>query len=150
MTFHENSINEHGWSGYGYSIVDPETGVGGYLIEGKGNGAVLLDGALNLASVIQIWGYLIKGKVAMSALSMAILPYISIIVMALLYFAFVLMLFGFFDPDCGGSPYCDATQHINMIAASASSIKLMSSSSVIGVLIGFYVFVMFMKGKYAY
>ena len=38
VTFHERSINAHGWSGTGYSIVDPETGVGSYLIEGKGNG----------------------------------------------------------------------------------------------------------------
>ncbi|WP_347486121.1 hypothetical protein ABFV80_001140 [Vandammella animalimorsus] len=38
VTFHEARIHEHGWSGYGYSIVDPETGAGAYLIEGKGNG----------------------------------------------------------------------------------------------------------------
>ncbi|WP_347486130.1 hypothetical protein ABFV80_001149 [Vandammella animalimorsus] len=41
VTFHEARINEHGWSGYGYSIVDPETGAGAYLIEGKGNGGWL-------------------------------------------------------------------------------------------------------------
>ena len=42
VTFHERGINAHGWSGTGYSIVDPETGVGSYLIEGKGNGGNLL------------------------------------------------------------------------------------------------------------
>ncbi|MDY0049807.1 MAG: hypothetical protein RBR73_03570, partial [Halothiobacillaceae bacterium] len=36
-----------GWTGYGYIIVDPETGAGAYLIEGKGNGMFLaaLDAA---------------------------------------------------------------------------------------------------------
>ena len=41
MTFHERPIKAHGWTGYGYSIVDPETGAGAYLIEGRGNGGVL-------------------------------------------------------------------------------------------------------------
>ena len=41
VTFHERGINAHGWSCTGYSIVDPETGVGSYLIEGKGNGGEL-------------------------------------------------------------------------------------------------------------
>ena len=37
VTFHEKAISAHGWSGQGYIIVDPETGAGAYLIEGKGN-----------------------------------------------------------------------------------------------------------------
>ena len=41
VTIHENPITAHGWTGYGYIIVDPETGAGAYLIEGKGNGAVI-------------------------------------------------------------------------------------------------------------
>lgn len=45
VTFHENQINAHGWTGYGYIIVDPETGAGGYIIDGKGNGG-WLDAAL--------------------------------------------------------------------------------------------------------
>lgn len=42
VTIHENPITAHGWTGYGYIIVDPETGAGAYLIEGKGNGGFLL------------------------------------------------------------------------------------------------------------
>jgi hypothetical protein len=38
VTVHEKPINAFGWSGYGYTIVDPETGAGAYLIEGSGNG----------------------------------------------------------------------------------------------------------------
>lgn len=45
VTVHERQISAHGWSGYGYTIVDPETGGGAYLIEGKGNGGVLTDTA---------------------------------------------------------------------------------------------------------
>jgi hypothetical protein len=42
VTVHERAINAHGWMGYGYAIVDPDTGGGSYLIEGGGNGAILL------------------------------------------------------------------------------------------------------------
>lgn len=47
VTFHESRINAHGWSGYGYIIIDPDTGAGAYLIEGSGNGGTLLLGLLN-------------------------------------------------------------------------------------------------------
>ena len=42
VTVHERAINAHGWSGYGYIVTDPETGAGGYIIEGKGNGGLLI------------------------------------------------------------------------------------------------------------
>ena len=45
VTVHESPISAHGWTGYGYIITDPDTGAGGYLIEGKGNGGVLTDTA---------------------------------------------------------------------------------------------------------
>ena len=41
VTVHEKAINAYGFSGFGYIIIDPDTGVGGYLIEGKGSGAFL-------------------------------------------------------------------------------------------------------------
>ncbi|MFZ1326284.1 MAG: hypothetical protein WAT67_09755 [Candidatus Contendobacter sp.] len=37
VTVHEKAINAYGFSGFGYIIIDPDTGVGGYLIEGKGS-----------------------------------------------------------------------------------------------------------------
>ena len=40
VTVHEKAINAYGFSGFGYTIIDPETGVGGYLIEGKGSAHV--------------------------------------------------------------------------------------------------------------
>lgn len=42
VTFHERQISAHGWTGYGYVITDPDTGAGAYLIEGGGNGAILI------------------------------------------------------------------------------------------------------------
>ncbi|WP_263144146.1 transglutaminase-like domain-containing protein [Pseudomonas sp. RIT-PI-AD] len=41
VTIHERAITAHGWNGFGYLIIDPETGTGAYLIEGKGNGGQL-------------------------------------------------------------------------------------------------------------
>ena len=38
VTVHEKSINKHGWKGFGYIVIDPETGAGAYIIEGSGNG----------------------------------------------------------------------------------------------------------------
>ena len=51
VTFHEGQISAHGWTGVGYTITDAETGAGAYLIEGKGNGAVIfiLIGLLSFA-----------------------------------------------------------------------------------------------------
>jgi hypothetical protein len=42
VTVHEKAISAFGWTGYGYSIVDPDTGASGYLIEGSGNGGVFI------------------------------------------------------------------------------------------------------------
>ena len=41
VTVHEKAITAFGWTGYGYTIVDPDTGAGAYIIEGKGNGGWL-------------------------------------------------------------------------------------------------------------
>ena len=41
VTVHEKPISAHGFTGYGYTITDPETGAGAYMIEGKGNGGWL-------------------------------------------------------------------------------------------------------------
>lgn len=42
VMIHQSSITAEGWSGAGYSVVDPETGAGGYLIEGGARGGFLL------------------------------------------------------------------------------------------------------------
>ena len=42
VTVHEKAINAYGFSGFGYTIIDPDTGVGAYLIEGKGSGGLVI------------------------------------------------------------------------------------------------------------
>ena len=46
VTVHEKSINKHGWKGFGYIVIDPETGAGAYLIEGSGNEGKQIDAAI--------------------------------------------------------------------------------------------------------
>ncbi len=46
VTVHEKPISAHGFTGYGYTITDPETGAGAYLIEGRGNGGILIAAGL--------------------------------------------------------------------------------------------------------
>jgi hypothetical protein len=52
VTVHEQPINEFGWTGSGYVVVDPETGAGGYKLNGGGNGGSLdFEGAALLGFV---------------------------------------------------------------------------------------------------
>ena len=46
VTVHEKSINKHGWKGFGYIVIDPETGAGAYLIEGSRNEGKQIDAAI--------------------------------------------------------------------------------------------------------
>ena len=41
VTVHEAPITLSGWTGAGYTFIDPETGAGGYIIDGGSNGAWL-------------------------------------------------------------------------------------------------------------
>jgi hypothetical protein len=38
VTVHERPVTVGGWTGAGYTVIDTETGAGGYLIEGRANG----------------------------------------------------------------------------------------------------------------
>ncbi|MCY1078597.1 transglutaminase domain-containing protein [Archangium lansingense] len=42
VTVHQSPVEVNGWSGTGYIVIDPETGAGGYMIEGGANGGKLL------------------------------------------------------------------------------------------------------------
>jgi amino acid transporter len=76
VTIHEQPINAYGWTGYGYSIIDPETGEGGYVIEGSGNGSLyILVGAvfliLALITVLQFGATLLLSyNIILSELAM--------------------------------------------------------------------------------
>jgi hypothetical protein len=55
VTIHEAPITQDGWTGAGLTIIDPNTGAGGYLIEGGSNGAWLAgfgQGASFAATVV--------------------------------------------------------------------------------------------------
>ena len=41
VTIHEKPITQSGWTGAGYTTIDPETGAGGYMIDGGSNGGDL-------------------------------------------------------------------------------------------------------------
>lgn len=43
ITIHEAPITQDGWTGAGFSVIDPNTGAGGYLIEGGSNGGSLIS-----------------------------------------------------------------------------------------------------------
>jgi hypothetical protein len=91
VTFHESAINAHGWSGHGYIILDPETGVGAHLIDGGGNGAVLeyvKNNSINLmiiAMFLSIAGGAFKGW--FSGILIAISIVISILLLYNSYLA---------------------------------------------------------------
>jgi len=67
VTVHEKAINAYGFSGFGYIIIDPETGVGGYLIEGKGSG-----GSLRLPIAA---GFIIFG-LALALITLILIPFL--------------------------------------------------------------------------
>ncbi|QEY16796.1 hypothetical protein D0C16_12940 [Cellvibrio sp. KY-GH-1] len=53
-TAHETRINFNGWVGEGYTLIDPNTGAGAYMISGGGNGADLFALGAALGALIQI------------------------------------------------------------------------------------------------
>ena len=75
VTFHERGINAHGFSGYGYVITDPETGAGAYLIEGKGNGAIII--AL-IGAILGILAIVLAPAVGAAALSITAIFYLLV------------------------------------------------------------------------
>jgi hypothetical protein len=42
-TAHENRINFNDWIGEGYTLIDPNTGAGAYMISGGGNGSETIE-----------------------------------------------------------------------------------------------------------
>jgi hypothetical protein len=54
VTIHESSVTANGWSGAGYSVVDPETGAGAYLIEGGARGGALVIFFGVILAILQI------------------------------------------------------------------------------------------------
>ncbi|MBO9678474.1 MAG: transglutaminase domain-containing protein [Acidovorax sp.] len=93
VTVHERAISAKGWTGYGYIITDSETGAGGYLIEGKGNGGWLAgfaSGAILGLIMVAFAGVAISGAMGVFAVGILLLviavllvPFVAL--MALMY-----------------------------------------------------------------
>ncbi|MDD3761276.1 MAG: hypothetical protein PHO57_10665 [Acidithiobacillus sp.] len=73
VTVHERRINAHGYSGYGYVIIDPETGTGAYLIEGRGNGAIMATFGVAIGATIIASTTITVASGGMAAAALAVL-----------------------------------------------------------------------------
>ncbi len=72
VTIHERPIHAFGWSGSGYTVIDPETGMGAYMIEGGANGA-WWSGAfagLSVAAVIAMVGLMTAKALALTGVAL--------------------------------------------------------------------------------
>jgi Transglutaminase-like superfamily len=54
VTIHQSAITANGWTGAGYNVIDPETGAGGYIIEGGARGGVLIAITLAILSFFAV------------------------------------------------------------------------------------------------
>ena len=68
VTIHERPITQSGWTGAGYTTIDPSTGAGGYMIEGGSNG-----GSLNIEDAV---GFLMNVMAEMLSIAGKILQQI--------------------------------------------------------------------------
>ena len=91
VTVHEKSINKHGWKGFGYIVIDPETGAGAYLIEGSGNGAVAFllgvgAGAVILTLLYDAAAAIMTGPIGIASIAITlaiIVPILTVYVASL-------------------------------------------------------------------
>ena len=67
-TAHETRINFNGWIGEGYTLVDPNTGAGAYMISGGGNGGTLIALGFSLIMLTIFLGSLVAVGAPVSAL----------------------------------------------------------------------------------
>lgn len=52
VTIHNQPISVQNWNGFGYLVIDPETGAGAYLISGGANGGSIFDALLGFVGWI--------------------------------------------------------------------------------------------------
>tara|TARA_R110001599_G_scaffold233082_1_gene432253 strand:- start:546 stop:3497 length:2952 start_codon:yes stop_codon:yes gene_type:complete len=60
VTVHQSPITVNGWQGSGYSVLDPETGVGAYQISGGASGGAVTDTNDSKIDLVGVTGYLEK------------------------------------------------------------------------------------------
>ena len=86
VTIHEKPITQSGWTGAGYTTIDPDTGAGGYMIDGGSNGGWLVYALaiIVLMALASIQFIAILGGFAIIA---AVAGIVSLIAGALLIYA---------------------------------------------------------------
>ncbi|MEW6712574.1 MAG: hypothetical protein AB1403_22340, partial [Candidatus Riflebacteria bacterium] len=147
VTIHESPITAHGWTGYGYIIVDPETGAGAYLIEGKGNGGWFSLISIAAAALFLLLGIAANLAAAKLLAAVVLMPYYMMMFAALAVISyFFAQINGGFDYDCGGISSCDSIRYIIAIVSGASVIALLVSGSIVGVFIGILMVLSALKG----
>ena len=86
VTAHERNISVKGWSGTGYIVLDPESGVGAYMIGGGADG-----GMINFFGENQNLIVLLLGMVAIASVS---LPFLFLPVLLITIFsAFMITMY---------------------------------------------------------
>lgn len=128
VTIHQSAITANGWTGAGYTVIDPETGAGAYLIEGGARGgwySLVANGAAALAFIALLAGKLVLVGL-IPAMGIAGVFY-AVILGALALTAVLIAIYeGGYDPTCGGISTCDTADVILKIATAAVALVLLS------------------------
>ncbi|TXH39736.1 MAG: transglutaminase domain-containing protein, partial [Burkholderiaceae bacterium] len=109
VLIHERPISKDGWVGAGYTVIDPETGAGGYLIEGGSNGAWWsgLFAGVSVGATIALIGLLVANALTGTGLALAAGLFGSVIVavMAALILAIIInqILISYYTDDASAS-----------------------------------------------
>ena len=80
VTIHEAPITQSGWSGAGYTTIDPATGAGGYMIDGGSNGGFLKI-ALGIIQFLSTWlGNNPEAALVITIVASLIAPWLGLVV----------------------------------------------------------------------
>jgi hypothetical protein len=107
-TVHQHPISYAGWSGAGYTIVDPETGAGGYKISGGS------DGGIVVSEFVKALGFIALATVATVVIATALYftaIYFTFVVNAIL----VISIIEFVTSSIVALSTCDHIDAINVI-----------------------------------
>ena len=83
VTIHQSPITESGWTGAGYTAIDPNTGAGAYTIEGGSNGSTLFVLFLEML-LLFLYLLVFLGALALTALLGVISLFFAAIVLPIL------------------------------------------------------------------
>jgi Transglutaminase-like superfamily len=123
VTIHEKPVTIGGWSGAGYTTIDPNTGAGAYIIEGGSNGGFLSEDVSTWGAVI---GLLIGFAGTLGAIASGIIGVILAIDQYLALAA---------KGDCA-QHFADLSLGLNVAAFLAGGIAGIFGTLVLAVLVG--------------